>query len=156
MLTSLRAPCPFKSHASHHTHRRQCIRTTPSASLDSSSAFAIAQQGVMFAAVVGGEAAFTGLTKEKPQGKPELIPTLAGVGGSLVAALLLQVDAVQVVGAIFGLGVAGVMMGVYIKRFQQTEYDPLDWPGAKTWPAVMCLVSFFALAAFAQGLRAEF
>jgi hypothetical protein len=110
----------------------------------------------MFSAVVGAEAAFTGLTKANPQGKPELIPTLAGVGGSLVAALLLQVDAAQFIGTIVGLGVAGVMMGVYVKRFQDTEFDPLDWPGAKTWPAVMCLISFFALAAFGQGLRAGF
>jgi hypothetical protein len=30
-----------------------------------------------------------------------------------------------------------------------------DWPGPKAWPAVMTLISFFALNVFLQGLRAE-
>ncbi len=27
-----------------------------------------------------------------------------------------------------------------------------DWPGNKAWPAVLALISFFSLAAFAQAL----
>jgi hypothetical protein len=32
------------------------------------------------------------------------------------------------------------------------EYDDGDFPGPKAWPAGMALISFFALAAFAQAL----
>ncbi len=44
---------------------------------------AVTQQAVAYVAVVGAEAAFTGLTKSKPDGKPGILQTLSGVAGVL-------------------------------------------------------------------------
>lgn len=41
-----------------------------------------------------------------------------------------------------------------LQRVQKTPYNPADWPGAKAWPATMCLISFFSLAVFFQALTA--
>jgi hypothetical protein len=41
-----------------------------------------------------------------------------------------------------------------LQRTQQTPYNPNDWPGAKAWPAVMALISFFMLSGFFQALTA--
>ena len=35
------------------------------------------------------------------------------------------------------------------------EPNEFEWPGPKAWPVGMCLISFFALNAFIQALRAE-
>jgi hypothetical protein len=65
--------------------------------------------------------------------------------------LLQQGDGVGTTGCIVGSVVSGFMLVTYALRVRDTPYDPLDWPGAKAWPAVMGLISFFALSAFAQG-----
>lgn len=57
-------------------------------------------------------------------------------------------------GCAVGALVAAAMMTVMLKRVQATPYNPVDWPGAKAWPATMGLISFFALAAFFQALTA--
>ena len=55
------------------------------------------------------------------------------------------------VACLLGLSVSIYMFYQYIIRIKDTPYDPNDWPGAKAWPATMALISFFILAAFAQG-----
>lgn len=141
------------SKGTSHKFRKLHTRAIITAGLEPSSVLAVSQQAIAYIAVVGGEAAYTGITKEKPQGKPALIPTVAGTGAILTAVLLSQIEAVQTVGFAVGLLATGAMMAIYAQRFKDTEYDALDWPGAKSWPAVMCLISFFAFSAFGQALR---
>lgn len=43
-------------------------------------------------------------------------------------------------------------MVTLLQRFKDTPFDPNDWPGAKAWPAVMMLITFFELAATQEGL----
>lgn len=65
--------------------------------------------------------------------------------------LLNQGGGVGTAGCFLGVAVCGFALLTYGLRVRDTPYDPLDWPGAKTWPAVLALISFFALAAFSQG-----
>ena len=69
-------------------------------------------------------------------------------GGVLIS----QGDNLGAAGCITSFVVAGLMMVNYVKRVKDTPYNPNDWPGAKSWPVVMCLITFFELAASQQGL----
>jgi hypothetical protein len=128
------------------------------AALDSSSTYAIAQQAVAFAAVAGAEAAYTGLNgREGTPGLPQKTPTLIGCGGSVASAILVSVSpAVAIAGCLAGLGSSGYMLYTYVQRFKDTPMRPEDWPGAKSWPAVMCLITFFIFMAYFQGVRQSF
>lgn len=134
------------------SHRHQGVVR---AALDSSAAYAVTQQCIAFAAVVGAEAAYTGLnTPEAVPGRPTVASTLAGVGGTVVSALLIsQSDSVGTAGCAIGLIAASYLMYTYIQRTINTPYDPNDWPGARSWPAMMILISFFAFMANFQGLK---
>lgn len=66
-------------------NRSTCIQ----AALDSQAAFAVSQQAAAFAAVVGAEAAFTGLTTDtNKQGRPGIVPTIGGVAGIVAVRLV--------------------------------------------------------------------
>lgn len=47
------------------------------------------------------------------------------------------------------------MMAYNARRVANLQYDDGDWPGPKAWPSGMALISFFAAAAFAQALVAD-
>lgn len=63
-----------------------------------------------------------------------------------------QGDGAGTAGCIASFLAAGIMMAAYVQRVKDTPFNPNDWPGAKSWPAVMCLITFFELAVSAQGL----
>jgi hypothetical protein len=111
--------------------------------------------GIFYAAAVAGaEAAYTG-TNSKPgtPGLPAMVPTLIGTIGSVASALLIRSNPdVALVGCIAGIGSSGYMMYTYINRIKDTPYNPEDWPGAKSWPAVMTLITFFIFMAYVQGI----
>ena len=44
------------------------------------------------------------------------------------------------------------MLSVMVRRASDTPFNPADFPGAKAWPAVMGLISFFSAAVFMQAL----
>lgn len=67
--------------------------------------------------------------------------------------LIRQGEGLGTVGCGIGLAIAAYMMFYYVQRIKDTPYDPLDWPGAKVWPAGMSLITFFELMATFQGLR---
>lgn len=67
------------------------------------------------------------------------------------AGLISQGDRVGTIGCAVSLLTAAFMMTYYVGRVKDTPYDPNDWPGAKAWPAVMILISFFEFAASFQG-----
>ncbi|PRW51126.1 PTS system fructose-specific EIIABC [Chlorella sorokiniana] len=131
--------------------RRQHV----AASLDSATVTAVTQQAVAFVAVLGGEAAFTGLTTDaSTPGRPTVPATMGGVLGTLLAAVLVQQEgAVGTAGCVVGALAGAAMLSVMIQRVQKTPYNPEDWPGAKAWPATMGLISFFSLNVFFQALR---
>jgi hypothetical protein len=134
---------------------RASVRKTVTAALEPSSTFAIAQQAAAFAAVAGAEAAYTGSNgREGTPGLPQLTPTLIGCGGATASAVL--VGLIPIVGCLTGLTSSGFMLYTYIQRFRDTPQRPEDWPGAKSTPAVMCLVTFFIFMAYFQGARQSF
>lgn len=106
------------------------------------------------AAVVGAEAAYTGINaRPGTPGVPAMVPTLIGTVGSVASALLIRVNPdVAFAGCLTGLGCSGYMMYTYINRIQETPYNPEDWPGAKSWPAMMTLITFFIFMAYVQGI----
>jgi len=78
------------------------------------------------------------------------------VGGAVAAV----VSGVLVSGGGAGAG-AGLALGAasslalfaqYVKRALDVPGDRLAWPGPKAWPGSMALVSFLAVAVFAQAL----
>ncbi|PSC75952.1 heat shock 83 [Micractinium conductrix] len=135
--------------------RRQRRRLSPVAALDPSQVTAVTQQAVAYVAVLGGEAAFTGLnTDASTPGRPTVQQTMLGAAGTLGAAAMVQVPGfVGSVGCAVGALVGAAMLTTMIQRVQATPYNPSDWPGAKSWPATMGLISFFSLAVFFQALQ---
>lgn len=137
--------------------RNRTVRTvrTVTAALEPSSTFAIAQQAAAFAAVAGAEAAYTGSNgREGTPGLPQLTPTLIGCGGATASAILIGL--VPIMGCMTGLASSGYMLYTYVQRFKDTPQRPEDWPGAKSTPAVMCLITFFIFMAYFQGVRQSF
>ena len=65
--------------------------------------------------------------------------------------MISQGETTGTMGCAVSLLTAGFMMTSYIQRVRDTPFDPNDWPGAKAWPAVMILISFFEFAASFQG-----
>jgi hypothetical protein len=63
-----------------------------------------------------------------------------------------QGDSSGTIGCAIGFGVAAFNMVTLVQRFKDTPFNPNDWPGAKAWPAVMMLITFFELAATQEGL----
>eukprot|EP00889_Picochlorum_renovo_P001130 jgi/Picre1/28160/NNA_003566.t1 len=128
--------------------------------LDASSSYAIAQQAIAFAIVSGAEAAYTGkMNEDKPEtpGLPTLTSTLIGIGATVVSAIVIKSDpGIAPVGCITGLISSGYILYTNINRVRDTPYNPEEWPGAKTSPAVCTLLTFFLLMAYIQGLRASF
>jgi hypothetical protein len=93
---------------------------------------------------------------EDAPGRPEIVPTAAGVAGSILAVALVSSGSLDVVGLGVGLAVSGALLAYNLKRFVDTKHDPQFWPGPKAWPAGMMLISFFAFNVFLQGLRSDF
>eukprot|EP00195_Chlamydomonas_chlamydogama_P010571 CAMPEP_0202900468 /NCGR_PEP_ID=MMETSP1392-20130828/11803_1 /ASSEMBLY_ACC=CAM_ASM_000868 /TAXON_ID=225041 /ORGANISM="Chlamydomonas chlamydogama, Strain SAG 11-48b" /LENGTH=167 /DNA_ID=CAMNT_0049586861 /DNA_START=23 /DNA_END=526 /DNA_ORIENTATION=+ len=135
-------------------------RSCPQAYVEQSVTYAVTQQAIAFAMVLGAEAFYTRTQlPENNKGRPEIVPVAAGAGSTLVSTLLVNVGSGPLLslGLISGLMSAGAMMAYNVKRTIDTTDDDLvpDWPGPKAWPATMALISFFALNVFLQGLRAE-
>jgi hypothetical protein len=155
-LTSDRIGIPGKRAS---TQGRACrsrrTQVVTRAALEASSTFAIAQQAAAFAAVAGAEAAYTGTNgREGTPGLPQMTPTLIGCGGAVASSIL--VGLVPIVGCLAGLGSSGYMLYTYVQRFKDTPQRPEDWPGAKSTPAVMCLITFFIFMAYFQGVTQSF
>ena len=55
-------------------------------------------------------------------------------------------------GCALGAVAGAVMLSVMVRRASDTPFNPADFPGAKAWPAVMGLISFFSAAVFMQAL----
>ncbi|PNH07621.1 hypothetical protein TSOC_005919 [Tetrabaena socialis] len=147
---------------------RQAFRSAPSvapprlvrtqAYVEVDTSFAVLQQAVAFAVVLGAEAAYTRTQlPEGAPGRPEVTPVAAGVATTALASALVALnnDFLYTPAFVVGLLSAGAMLAYNVKRTIDTKQDGLDWPGNKSWPAVMALISFFALNVFIQGLRSE-
>lgn len=185
VLSRSHDPVPHPAWATRSTKTPQQRRNTHvvKSGLDASSSYAIAQQAIAFgrfqvsyprspnmslfthaynvaAIVSGAEAAYTGkMNEDKPgtPGLPTLSSTLIGIGATVVSAILIKSDpGIAPVGCITGLISSGYILYTNINRVRDTPYNPEEWPGAKTSPAVSTLLTFFLLMAYIQGLRASF
>ncbi|GLI60053.1 hypothetical protein VaNZ11_001905 [Volvox africanus] len=135
---------------------RPIVRTQ--AYVEASTSYAVLQQAIAYAAVLGAEGAYTrSQLPEGASGRPEVVPVAGGVAGTLVASglVLANNDLLFTPAFIVGLLTSGAMLAYCIKRTIDTKQDDTDWPGPKAWPAVMALISFFALNVFIQAIRAE-
>eukprot|EP00878_Enallax_costatus_P006598 GHUV01006916.1.p1 GENE.GHUV01006916.1~~GHUV01006916.1.p1 ORF type:complete len:175 (+),score=66.50 GHUV01006916.1:210-734(+) len=147
---------PFTSAAV--TARRPSRRSSSmqvKAVLAAEVAAAVTQQATAFAVVLGAEAAFSRFNvPDADQGRPQIVPVAAGVGGTLAAALLIGNGGglIPTIGAVLGLAASGAMIYYNARRTIDLQYNDGDWPGPKAWPAGMCLISFFAFAAFFQAV----
>ena len=65
---------------------------------------------------------------------------------------MLQEMGFDVIGCSVGAATAAAVLANMALRVGATPYDPNDWPGAKAWPAVLGLITFFELAVFLQAL----
>ncbi|GFR40454.1 hypothetical protein Agub_g970 [Astrephomene gubernaculifera] len=135
---------------------RPLVRTQ--AYVDASTSYAVLQQGIAYAVVLGAEAAYTrSQLPEGTPGRPAVLPIAGGVAATGLACGLVSLHNEQLATPAFLLGLlASLAMFLYAaKRTTETKQDDSDWPGPKVWPAGMTLVSFFALNVFIQALRAE-
>ncbi|GAX78568.1 hypothetical protein CEUSTIGMA_g6008.t1 [Chlamydomonas eustigma] len=128
--------------------------------VETSVVFAVTQQAVAYAVVLGAETAYTrSQLTEMNKGRPEILPAAAGAGSTIASSIMVATGAGPIItaGLITGLLSATAMMGYNIKRTIDTTDEDIapDWPGPKAWPATMTLISFFAFNVFFQGLRAE-
>lgn len=55
-------------------------------------------------------------------------------------------------GLAFGAASSVALLAQYVRRALDVPGDRLAWPGPKAWPGSMALVSFLAVAVFAQAL----
>ncbi|GIL83848.1 hypothetical protein Vretimale_10870 [Volvox reticuliferus] len=141
---------------------RQAIASRPlvrtQAYVEASTSYAVLQQAIAYAAVLGAEGVYTRTQlPEGAPGRPEVVPIAGGVAGTLIATSLVLAnnDLLFTPAFIVGLLTSGAMLAYCVKRTIDTKQDDTDWPGPKAWPAGMALVSFFALNVFIQAIRAE-
>ncbi|KAG2441416.1 hypothetical protein HYH02_010004 [Chlamydomonas schloesseri] len=126
--------------------------------VEASTSYAVLQQAVAYAVVLGAEGLYTrSQMPEGAAGRPEVVPVAAGVGTTALACTLVSLnnDLLYTPAFIVGLLSSGAMLAYCVKRTVDTKQDDSDWPGPKAWPATMGLISFFALNVFIQALRAE-
>ena len=90
---------------------------------------------------------------EGTPGRPTLPATVGGAAAAVVSGLLVS-EGGAVAGAGLALGAAAslALFAQYVKRALDVPGDRLAWPGPKAWPGSMALVSFLAVAVFAQAL----
>ncbi|GLC42895.1 hypothetical protein PLESTB_001435500 [Pleodorina starrii] len=135
---------------------RPVIRTQ--AYVEASTSYAVLQQAVAYAVVLGAEGVYTrSQLPEGTPGRPEVLPVAGGVGATLAVSALVAAnnDLLFTPAFIVGLISSGAMLAYTVKRTIDTKQDDSDWPGPKAWPATMALISFFALNVFIQAIRAE-
>eukprot|EP00798_Chlamydomonas_sp_ICE-L_P007305 gene7305-422_t len=161
MLAASRAIQPFRKAVSTPTLPAKTRCAPLKAYVELSVATAITQQALAYVAVLGGEAAYTRTQLEATnKGRPEIVPVAAAAAGTLVGTAIVNsgIESIAPLGCITGMIAAGAMMYYTATRIQDTTDDEdsiPDWPGPKAWPSTMCLISFFQLMVFFQGLRAE-
>ena len=86
------------------------------------------------------------------KGRPEIVPSLPIAGGVLASAALIFTE--SDIGSRAGLVLAMLSVGAagagYVRRFIDTEDDPLEWPGPKAWPGFGVFASWMAFLAATQ------
>ncbi|KXZ44668.1 hypothetical protein GPECTOR_64g87 [Gonium pectorale] len=124
------------------------VEAVAQAYVEASTSYAVLQQSIAYALVLGGEGIYT---------RPEVKPVAGGVAATaLVCGLVaLNNDALFTPAFVVGLLASGAMLAYNIKRTIDTKQDESDWPGPKAWPATMSLISFFALNVFIQAIKSE-
>ena len=118
---------------------------------------AAGQQEILFALFVGWECLQTRKrTAEGAKGRPPLAPVLGACGGTVVSAALIMsaTDLGTRAGLVGTLVCVGGLGALYVKRFTDTENDPLEWPGPKAWPGFGIFASWMAFLASTQALSA--
>mmetsp|Transcript_21412 Transcript_21412/g.36521 ORF Transcript_21412/g.36521 Transcript_21412/m.36521 type:complete len:170 (-) Transcript_21412:697-1206(-) len=121
--------------------------------VEASVGYAITQQAVAYAAVLGIDV----FIERNSQVAPDIKIVGLGIIGTVAAVYLLnsgdesQADAAMIVGLVTTL----VMTGYHAKRTVDANDEQVDWPGPKILPGTIAVISFFALNAFIQGIKAE-
>ena len=125
--------------------------------VDESVCIAAGQQEILFALFVGWECLQTRKrTAEGAKGRPPLAPVLGACGGTVASAALIMsaTDLGTRAGLVGTLVCVGGLGALYVKRFTDTENDPLEWPGPKAWPGFGIFASWMAFLASTQALSA--
>ena len=86
---------------------------------------------------------------EGTKGRPEIVPTLPLAGGLLASAALIftESDLGSRAGLVLAMICVGGLGATYVKRFVDTENDPLEWPGPKAWPGFGVFASWMGFLA---------
>lgn len=89
---------------------------------------------------------------EGTKGRPEIVPTLPLAGGLLASAALIftESDLGSRAGLVLAMICVGGLGATYVKRFVDTENDPLEWPGPKALPGFGVFASWMAFLAATQ------
>ena len=106
---------------------------------------------------VAGETLFSRQqVAEGTKGRPEIVPALPLAGGVLASAVLIfsESDIGSRVGLVLAMASVGGLGATYVKRFVDTEHDPLEWPGPKAWPGFGVFASWMAFLAATQSFAA--
>uniref|UniRef100_A0A7S3R6S7 Uncharacterized protein n=1 Tax=Dunaliella tertiolecta TaxID=3047 RepID=A0A7S3R6S7_DUNTE len=144
---------PKTSRISLQHDNRRCSRVQTKAYVEPTATFAITQQAIAYAVVLGGD-----LYVERRSKMPPQIPVaLAGVAGTLAAVAILNSgqESLVGVGMITGLITAGALLAYHAKRTAEIVDEDADWPGPKAVPGIIALISFFELCVFIQGIKSE-
>eukprot|EP00197_Chlamydomonas_leiostraca_P012990 CAMPEP_0202866514 /NCGR_PEP_ID=MMETSP1391-20130828/7807_1 /ASSEMBLY_ACC=CAM_ASM_000867 /TAXON_ID=1034604 /ORGANISM="Chlamydomonas leiostraca, Strain SAG 11-49" /LENGTH=158 /DNA_ID=CAMNT_0049546467 /DNA_START=44 /DNA_END=520 /DNA_ORIENTATION=+ len=129
-----------------------CVKTQ--AYVEASVTYAVTQQAIAYALVLGGDYYLERFRPDAPDVK--IVGAGAGATMAAVAVLNTGVGALTGVGLVTGFLASGAMMAYHGKRTLDAKEQPdSDWPGPKALPATITLISFFALNVFLQGIRAE-
>lgn len=78
---------------------------------------------------------------------------MCGAAAAVAAAVLVNAGGGgTAAGLAFGAASSVALLAQYVRRALDVPGDRLAWPGPKAWPGSMALVSFLAVAVFAQAL----
>eukprot|EP00227_Mantoniella_beaufortii_P019630 CAMPEP_0197589268 /NCGR_PEP_ID=MMETSP1326-20131121/10273_1 /TAXON_ID=1155430 /ORGANISM="Genus nov. species nov., Strain RCC2288" /LENGTH=187 /DNA_ID=CAMNT_0043154185 /DNA_START=13 /DNA_END=576 /DNA_ORIENTATION=- len=133
--------------------RRGAVKT--SAMVDASIAYAVAQQDLFFAVLVGAECAYQlgSLPSDYP-GRPSL-PNIVLPCGLLVGSFALiqtDQDIITQGGLVLGAVACVIAAKVFLDRFDAIKDDGMDWPGPRIYPGSGMILSLFAMLANVEAL----
>ena len=134
------------------SRRARCVTR---AAVDATVAYAVAQQNLVFAALVAAECAYQqGNLPADYEGRPEL-PKIALPCGLFAGAFaLIQTDQTVLSPGGLALGaVACFFSGKYfLDRYDAIVPDGMDWPGPRVFPGTGIIFSLFVFLANVEAL----
>ena len=134
--------------------RNRCAPVTRAA-VDATVAYAVAQQNLVFAALVAAECVYQqGNLPEDYKGRPSL-PKIALPCGLFAGAFaLIQTDQTVLSpgGLILGAVACGISGKYFLDRYDAIVPDGMDWPGPRVYPGTGILFSLFVFLANVEAL----